>query len=74
MSDPSFRLPDIPVPVHECIERPILPCPACWKWSGDAFATVRNNPKSFPGIIDLPTESAPLGIPEISIREVAPST
>lgn len=58
MSDLSFSLSDTSLPVHECIEHPILPCPACWKWAGDAFATVRSDPKSFPGIIDLLPESA----------------
>jgi hypothetical protein len=31
-------------PLHECVDRPNLPCPACMKWTGDGFATVRSNP------------------------------
>jgi hypothetical protein len=31
-------------PLHECIDRPELPCPACEKWTGDPFASVRHNP------------------------------
>jgi hypothetical protein len=37
-------------PQHECVDRPTLPCPACLKWTGDAFATVKSNPQCFPGI------------------------
>jgi hypothetical protein len=25
-------------PVHECVDRPELPCPACAKWTGDPLA------------------------------------
>jgi hypothetical protein len=25
-------------PVHECVDRPELPCPACMKWTGDPLA------------------------------------
>ena len=25
-------------PLHECVDRPELPCPACTKWSGDPLA------------------------------------
>jgi len=31
-------------PTHECVDRPYLPCPACMKWTGDGFVTVKNNP------------------------------
>jgi hypothetical protein len=37
-------------PAHECADRPHLPCPACLKWTGDAFATVKSNFQCFPGI------------------------
>jgi hypothetical protein len=37
-------------PAHECVDRPSLPCPACLKWTGDAFATVKSNTQCFPGI------------------------
>jgi len=37
-------------PAHECVDRPHLPCPACLKWTGDDFATVKSNPQCFPGI------------------------
>jgi hypothetical protein len=40
-------------PVHTCVDQPSLPCPACLKWTGDGFATVKNNPQCFPGI-DIP--------------------
>ena len=39
-------------PAHTCVDGPTLPCPACLKWTGDGFATVRNNPQCFPGITD----------------------
>lgn len=42
--------PREPGPPHECVDRPSLPCPACLKWTGDAYATVRSNPQTFPGI------------------------
>ena len=32
-------------PIHECVDRPNLPCPACMKWTGDEFATVRSKPQ-----------------------------
>ena len=38
-------------PAHECGDRPTLPCPACLKWTGDGFATVRSNPQCFPSIV-----------------------
>jgi hypothetical protein len=25
-------------PLHECVDRPELPCPACTKWTGDPLA------------------------------------
>jgi len=28
-------------PGHTCVDQPHLPCPACLKWTGDAFATVK---------------------------------
>jgi hypothetical protein len=37
-------------PAHTCADLPILPCPACSKWTGDGFATVKSNPQCFPGI------------------------
>jgi len=39
-------------PAHTCVDQPTLPCPACLKWTGDGFATVRNNSQCFPGITD----------------------
>lgn len=40
----SFELsPTVPElhrwPLHECVDRPNLPCPACLKWMGDGFGT-----------------------------------
>ena len=29
-------------PLHECVDRPELPCPACTKWTGDPLA-IRSN-------------------------------
>lgn len=29
-------------PAHTCVDQPTLTCPACLKWTGDGFATVRN--------------------------------
>ena len=37
-------------PAHTCVDQPILPCPACSKWTGDGFATVKSIPHCFPGI------------------------
>jgi hypothetical protein len=37
-------------PAHTCVDQPILSCPACLKWTGDGFATVKSNPQCFPGI------------------------
>jgi hypothetical protein len=28
-------------PGHTCVDQPNLPCPACLKWTGNAFATVK---------------------------------
>jgi len=39
-------------PGHTCVDQPTLPCPACLKWTGDGFATVRNNAQCFPGITE----------------------
>jgi GGDEF domain-containing protein len=39
-------------PAHTCVDQPTLPCPACLKWTGDGFATVRNNSQCFPGMTD----------------------
>ena len=41
---PITALAQVKSPLHECIDRPDLPCPACEKWEGDPFATVRCNP------------------------------
>ena len=40
--------PETAYPAHTCVDQPILPCPACLKWTGDGFATVRSTPRSFP--------------------------
>ena len=37
-------------PAHTCVDQPILPCPACSKWTGDEFATVKSNRQCSPGI------------------------
>jgi hypothetical protein len=37
-------------PAHECVDRPNLPCPACLKWTGDGFFSVKSKPQCFPGI------------------------
>jgi hypothetical protein len=29
-------------PLHECVDRPELPCPACTKWTGDPLAIQPN--------------------------------
>lgn len=36
------RLPLRPDPAHECVDRPWLGCPACYKATGDPFATVNS--------------------------------
>jgi hypothetical protein len=41
---------EVAYPAHTCVDQPILPCPACLKWTGHGFATVRSNPQCFPGI------------------------
>jgi hypothetical protein len=41
-------------PAHTCVDQPILSCPACLKWTGDGFASVRANPEGFPGIFGQP--------------------
>jgi hypothetical protein len=33
---------DTEQPLHECVDSPMLPCPACLKWTGDAYATERS--------------------------------
>ena len=54
---PRAKSPDkvaadqVAYPAHECVDRPTLPCPACLKWTGDGFATVRSNPQCFPGVV-----------------------
>jgi hypothetical protein len=58
VKDLTGSVADVRLPVHECVERPILPCPACQKWAGDPFATVRDNPESFPGVAGLLPESS----------------
>lgn len=35
-------------PAHTCVDQPNLSCPACLKWTGDGFATVKANPQCFP--------------------------
>jgi hypothetical protein len=37
---PSLRSTD---PAHECVDRPWLGCPACFKATGDPFATVNSH-------------------------------
>ena len=34
-------------PEHTCVDHPNLPCPACFKWTGDGFATVKSIPQCF---------------------------
>lgn len=41
-------------PAHTCVDQPSLSCPACLKWTGDGFASVRANPEGFPGIFGQP--------------------
>ena len=42
-SEPSQRrVKNEQYPIHECVDRPNLPCPACLKWTGDGLA-VRSN-------------------------------
>jgi hypothetical protein len=43
-SEPSQRwVKNEQYPIHECADRPYLPCPACMKWTSDEFATVKSN-------------------------------
>ena len=59
---PGAKSPDkvaadqVAYPAHECVDWPTLPCPACLKWTGDGFATVRSNPQCFPGVV-IPEQS-----------------
>src|ERR1700756_3147202 len=46
----TYEEREVAYPAHTCVDQPILPCPACLKWTGDGFATVRANPQCFPGI------------------------
>jgi len=39
---PTTLLAPAECPLHECVDRPGLPCPACEKWTDDPFATVRS--------------------------------
>lgn len=41
-------------PAHSCVDQPHLSCPACLKWTGDGFATVKDNPEMFPQSINRP--------------------
>jgi hypothetical protein len=41
-------------PAHTCVDQPNLSCPACLKWTGDGFATVKANPQCFPDITREP--------------------
>jgi hypothetical protein len=34
-------------PLHECVDRPWLGCPACFKATGDEFATVKSTRRKF---------------------------
>src|SRR3954470_22321209 len=34
-------------PLHECVDRPWLPCPACFKATGDEFATAKSTRPKF---------------------------
>ena len=31
-------------PWHECVDRPELPCPACLRWTGDAYTIHGDKP------------------------------
>jgi hypothetical protein len=39
-------------PLHECVDRPDLPCPACAKWTGDPLAVKSNPPQGGGGFLD----------------------
>lgn len=41
-------------PAHTCIDQTSLSCPACLKWTGDGFATVKSNPQCFPDLTREP--------------------
>jgi hypothetical protein len=34
-------------PAHTCVDHPTLECPACMKWTGDAFASARSHSQCF---------------------------
>jgi len=34
-------------PLHECVDRPQLPCPACSKWTGDPVAIKSTLPVAY---------------------------
>ena len=40
--EPLPQPPDGLQPLHECVDRPDLPCPACMKWTGDPLASKAN--------------------------------
>jgi hypothetical protein len=46
----TYQERELTYPAHTCVAKPILPCPACLKWTGDGFATVKANPQCFRGI------------------------
>lgn len=50
----AYQERELAYPAHTCVDQPILSCPACLKWTGDGFATVRNNPQCFPGVTVSP--------------------
>jgi|HubBroStandDraft_4_1064222.scaffolds.fasta_scaffold2016174_1 hypothetical protein len=56
LTNKRVERPRIPYPVeypaHECVDRSTLSCPACAKWTGDPFASVKSNPKCFPVIAE----------------------
>ena len=39
---PPEQSPDGPSLLHECVDRPELPCPACAAWTGDPLAIQDN--------------------------------
>jgi hypothetical protein len=42
--DPVKRAADREAyPAHTCVDQPNLACPACGKWTGDPYATVKKN-------------------------------
>jgi hypothetical protein len=42
-------------PAHTCVDQPSLRCPACLKWTGDGFATVKASPQCFADVTRQPT-------------------